>query len=319
MSTIKDVANLAGVGVSTVSRYLTKKGYVSEDAKNKIENAIKELNYYPNAIAQSIRAKKTYTIAFLIPSISNQFFPQLATHVENYLFENGYKMILCNTNESVLREEKYVDVIIQNRIDGVISSTGKISANLIEKNIPIVSIDRVKEEKSDYVVSVTANHYKGGTQAANHLIDCGCKRILCLYGPLEFEPIDLRRQGFLDQATKRDVIVNCIEFASEYDVEKINEEYDGVFVWNDLSAITFIAKCHEKNIKIPSDLQVIGYDNIDLLNYYYPRISTIAQPMSELAREAVNIILEMIATKKKPGQNIVLDTTLVARDTTKGK
>jgi DNA-binding LacI/PurR family transcriptional regulator len=312
------VAKKAGLGVSTVSRYLTKKGYVSKEAKIKIEEAIEELNFYPNAIAQSIRSKKTNTIAFLIPSLSNQFFPQLATFIENYSFNSGYKMILCNTNEDIIREEKYVDMIIQNRIDGVISATGKISQRIIDKEIPIVSLDRVNDEPNDFVVSVTANHYLGGKQAANHLVDCGCKKLLDLYGPLEFEPMYLRKKGFLEEATKRNASVDAVPFHSDYDVLKIAKEYDGVFVWNDLSAVTFITKCLENGISIPDDLQIIGYDDIELLQYVYPKITTISQPMSELANEAFKMILKMITTKEKLSKNIILDTDLVVRDTTKG-
>jgi len=319
MSTIKDVAKEAGLGVSTVSRYLTKKGYVSIESKKKIEKAIKSLNFYPSAIAQAIRSNKTNTIAFLIPSLSNQFFPQLATFIENFSFENGLKMILCNTNGDVSREEKYVDVIIQNRIDGVISATGKISQRIIEKNIPIVSLDRINDKSNDYVVTVTANHYLGGKQAADHLIDCGCEKLLDLNGSEEFEPMYLRKKGFKDQAMKRNVSADAIPFNSDYDVLKIAKEYDGIFVWNDFSAIAFIAKCLENGINIPDDLQVIGYDDIDLLKYIYPKITSISQPMNELAREAVNKILKMISTKGKITRNIILDTKLIVRDTTKGQ
>ncbi len=318
MSTIKDVAKRAGLGVSTVSRYLSKNGYVSSKAKIKIEKAIDELNYYPNAIAQSIRNKKTNTIALLIPSISNQFFLQLASLIENNLFDEGYKVILCNTNGDTDREEKYVDVIIQNRIDGVISATGTISNRLIDKDIPIISLDRTTSTPNNFVVTVTANHYLGGEQAANHLIDSGCKRLLDLHGPQEFEPIYLRTKGFKEQARSRGINVSAKPYNSEYDVLKIANEYDGVFIWNDFSTIIFIAECLENGINIPNDLQVIGYDDIELLKHFYPKISTIAQPMSELAKEAVKMMINMIIKEEKINHNIILNTNLVVRNTTKG-
>lgn len=319
MSTIKDVAFKAGVGVSTVSRYLQKKGYVSEEAKNKIEKAIKELDYYPNAMAQSIRSQKSKTIALIIPSISNQFFPQLATHIEQCLFKKDYKMILCNTNGSAEREDKYIDVILQNRIDGVISSTGEIPKRLMDQKIPIVSIDRLNTNSNGSVFSVTANHYLGGEQAANHLIDNGCRRLLCLHGPLDVEPAVLRRRGFVETAIKRNAHAECIHFESDYDVKGVNERYDGVFTWNDLTAITFVAKCLEKQIDIPNELQVVGFDDIELLQYYYPKITTIQQPMNQLAQKAVGVLMNRINTDDELNTSIVLDTKLVVRDTTKEK
>ena len=151
------------------------------------------------------------------------------------------------------------------------------------------------------------------------MIDNGCKRLLCLHGPLDVEPAVLRRRGFIETAIERNVHAECILFDSDYDVLGVNERYDGVFTWNDLTAITFVAKCLEKQINIPEDIQVVGFDDIELLQYYYPKITTIKQPMSQLAYQAVDILMKKITTNDDLKHTVVLDTELIKRDTTKEK
>ncbi|QVK20878.1 LacI family DNA-binding transcriptional regulator [Mycoplasmatota bacterium] len=318
MKTIKDVARKAGVGIATVSRFLNKKGYVSNKSANKIESAMSELNYYPNAAAQSIKSKKSYTIALVIPTISNAFFPELANSIETNLSDLGYKMILCNTNESIEKEERYVDVILQNRIDGVITATGYLSNRLIESDLPIVLLDRIDDNPNDFIVTVTSNHYQGGVQATNCLIENGCKKLLHLHGSLSNEPATLRKKAFEDVCLEKDMEFTSLCVDSGYDVNEIVKKYDGVFIWTDIDSIRFISTCLERNIKIPDDIQIVGFDNIQLSKQVYPKVTTIAQPIDELCNKVSEILLKMIDTKETIKENVILDTELVVRDTTKG-
>lgn len=316
MKTIKDVAKKAGVGVSTVSRFLNKKGYVSKAASSKITVAMEELNYYPNAAARSIKSKKSDTVALLIPSISNAFFPELAENIENRLNEYGYKMILCNVNEDRDREEKYIDMIISNRIDGVISSTGYISQRLLDSGVPIVSTDRM-DIKNTQVVCVTSDHYGGAVKAVKHLIDSGCKKLLHLHGDFEAETAIIRNKAFIDVCSNNGIEFETISVDNDYDINYV-KNFDGVFVWADIEAIKFMNKCFENNIRIPEDIQVIGFDDIALSKLIYPKLSTISQSISGLGQKATDVLVKIIESEKSEFENIVLETKLKKRSTTKG-
>ncbi len=316
MKTIKDVAIKAKVGVSTVSRVLNKSGYVSKDASSRVMKAMEELNYFPNAAARSIKTRKSNTVALLIPSISNAFFPELAENIENILNEHGYKMILCNVNEDRNREDKYIDMIISNRLDGVISSTGYISQRLIDSGLPIVSTDR-KDIKNTQVVCVTSDHYGGAVKAVEHLIESGCKRLLHLHGNFEAETAVLRNRAFIDVCTEHNIDYESIDVDSVYNVNYI-KSFDGVFVWADIEAIKFMNRCFEKNIRIPEDIQVIGFDDISLSKLIYPKLTTISQSISGLGQKATELLLKMIEQKDVEVENVVLETRLIKRNTTKG-
>jgi len=316
MKTIKDVASKAKVGVSTVSRVLNKSGYVSKEASSRVLKAMEDLNYFPNAAARSIKTRKSNTVALLIPSISNAFFPELAENIENILNEHGYKMILCNVNEDRDREDKYIDMIISNRLDGVISSTGYISQRLIDSGLPIVSTDR-KDIKNTQVVCVTSDHYGGAVKAVKHLIDSGCKRLLHLHGNFKTETAVLRNRAFIDVCTKYEIPYETIDVDSVYNINYI-KTFDGVFVWADIEAIKFMNRCFEKNIRIPEDIQVIGFDNIALSKLIYPKLTTISQSISGLGKKATELLLKMIEQKDIELKNVVLETRLIKRNTTKG-
>lgn len=316
MKTIKDVAKKAGVGVSTVSRFLNKKGYVSETSGKKITAAMDELNYYPNAAARSIKNKKSNTVALLIPSISNAFFPELAENIENRLAEYGYKMILCNVNDDRQKEEKYIDMIISNQIDGVISSTGYISQRLLDSEVPIVSTDRI-DVKNTQVVCVTSDHYGGTIKAVEHLIDGNCKRLLHLHGDLNVETALIRNNAFIDTCIKEGIYYETRDVKSDFDIEYI-KSFDGVFLWNDIVAIRFMRKCLENNIRIPEDIQVMGFDNIALSKLIFPQLSTISQSISGLGQTAADVLIKIIESDESDFENIILETSLKKRSTTLG-
>lgn len=316
MKTIKDVAKKAGVGVSTVSRYLNKNGYVSETASKKITSAMEELQYYPNAAARSIKSKKSNTVALLIPSISNAFFPELAENIENSLNDHGYKMILCNVNEDREKEEKYIDMIISNRLDGVISGTGYISQRLLDSGVPIVATDRT-DIKNTKVVCVTSDHYEGAKKAVYHLIDSGCKRLLHLHGSNKIETATIRNKAFIDVCLKEGIEFDTLSVKKEYDFTYI-KKFDGVFVWADIDAIRFMNKCFENNIRIPEDIQVVGFDNIALSKLVYPKLSTVSQNISGLGQKAASMLVKIIESKETRFENVILETKLKKRNTTKG-
>lgn len=181
MSTIKDVAKLAGVSVATVSRVLNKNGYVHEDTLKKVERAIEMLDYKPSTVARSLYNKKSRLIGLVVPNIVNPFFPEVARAVEDVAHKQGYTVVLCNSDESLEKEKQYIDVLRQNNVDGFIVATNpQNSVNYMNLSVPVVAIDRMFNER---IPAVYADNYAGSQAATKLLIDKGCKHIAHIRGP----------------------------------------------------------------------------------------------------------------------------------------
>lgn len=167
MVSIRDVAEKSGVSVATVSRVLNNKGYVSEDTRKKVEQVIEELNYKPNAVARSLFKKQSKTIGFMVPDIMNPFFPELACVVEDTANALGYNVILCNSDENAEKEQRYLNVLQQNYVDGLIVSSNTLHAEQVHKlNIPVVSIDR---EINKDIPTIVVENKKGARLATKFL------------------------------------------------------------------------------------------------------------------------------------------------------
>jgi family./Bacterial regulatory proteins, lacI family. len=174
MATIKDVAERAGVTVTTVSRVLNNRGYISEKTREKVYEAMKELNYQPNELARSLYRKKSYLIGLLIPSVAHPFFAELTNYIEYYAYQNDYKILLCNSGQDVEKEKEYIDMLKRHQVDGIIIGSHTLKAEqYINVNLPIVAIDRYFSEKIPYVAS---DNYNGGVLATKLLIQKGCKK-----------------------------------------------------------------------------------------------------------------------------------------------
>lgn len=319
MKTIKDVARLAGIGASTVSRYLNNNGYVSQKSKDKIDKALKELDYQPNALARAVRQQRSYTIGLVIPTISNQFFSEIAIAIEQSCMDRGYQTILCITNEDEEKEKKYIDMILQNRFSGIILATGTYIPERLENRIPIAFIDRIIDSANKNIVTVTADNFTGAKKATRHLINLGCKRVLHLCGPDNLEPAYLRKQAFIHVAASHGIDYQILAFdqLTPLQIDQLfQEQYDGVFVWNDETAIQFISECHAKKINIPEEIQIIGYDGIKMSELIYPKLTTICQPINDLGQIASEVLINKIEGKKENRQKVILKNVLIERGTT---
>ncbi|MCG8514837.1 MAG: LacI family transcriptional regulator [Halanaerobiales bacterium] len=323
MKTIKDVAKLAGLGIATVSRYVNGKDYVSADAKKKIELAMKQLDFQPNAVARSIKIKKTNTVALVLPNISNPFFLELAEAVETNLMENGYKVILCNTHEDERRERDYIDMILQNRVDGVVSATGTYNmAQRFKKNgVPVVWLDRFSGSKCNKVVSVTTDNYQGTVEAVEFLIKKGCQKLLHLGSNLGTMPAVVRYEAFRNVCAAAGIDYSFLVYKmlSPAEIDLIFEQgYDGVFAWNDSVAIKFMSQCLMRRLKIPEEIQIIGFDDIIFARDIYPALTTVRQPIAQLGQATCQILIKMMTEGEgEELADIVLNNQLVIRKTTK--
>lgn len=319
MATIKDVAKRSGLGTSTVSRYFNKTGFVSSESEAKILEACKELNYVPNALARAFKTKKTYTTCLILPTISNLFFPELAITIEQTCIKRGYKVILCNTNEDASLEKLYLEMIQQSYVDGVIVATGERMYAKFSPNIPIVFLDRVDSNMKKFSI-VTSDHLDGAKQASEYLIKTGCKKMLFVQPNKKYGPARLRKQGFEKVMSEHHMEHTCITLEDLSDVEfdkLIKEGYDGALAWNDYAAAKFLELCRNRGIKVPEDMQLIGYDDIPIAKFLYPKLTTISQPLDLLGKYAAEILINKIEGKITDEMSIVLENKLVVRQSTK--
>lgn len=319
MATIKQVAELAGVGTSTVSRYLNSKGYISEDARGRIKQACEELNFMPNELARAMKLNQSKTIGVMIPTICNPFFTELVHVIEQNLLRQGYKTVLCNTNGDIEQEKNYLNLAISNRFDGIILITGSKEFRGLKTDIPIILLDRINDENGIYI-NLTSNNKQGAELATKHLVDCGCKKILYVSSDEEIIPAQIRELGFLEVVEKYKIphqVIKQSQFSEETLQAFLDEGVDGIFTWNDISAIQCLSLCRQLDVLVPEQIQVVGYDNIDIAELVHPKLTTVAQPLKELGTMASQYMIQLIDKTIEPPMVIQLDNTLVIRQSTK--
>ncbi|NLU52684.1 MAG: LacI family transcriptional regulator [Clostridiaceae bacterium] len=325
MSTLKDVAEKAGVTVTTVSRMLNNRGYVSEKTKKKIRQAMKELNYQPNAFARALSRQKSDFIGLIVPSASHMYFCKVIDYIEYFVSKNGFKLLLCNSNLEPQKEIEYFNMLNANKVAGVIiaSRTQNIDKN-IAIDAPVISIDRVI---SPTIPSICSDNYQGGVLAAQHLIDKGCKKLLHISGSTNLNMDGNKRFfGFKEVCERNGIPYNVVDATEEqflsmhYEdiINMILDNYpdvDGIFTSNDIIAAQVVGICRKRNIKVPEQIKVVGYDDIDLCTLVSPAITTIRQSVKEICQYAVECIIHKTDNKTIPS-NVIFPVTLIERETT---
>ncbi len=323
MSNMREIAKRAGVGIATVSRYINNTGYVSEEVRAKIQKEIDKSGYVPNALARAIFTNSSKTIGLMIPNITNPFFNQLATVIEDRLNEYGYTIFLCHTEDNKDREKEYLEVLKSHRVDGIIASRAQLKEEYLNTKIPVVSFE---SEIDQSILTISSDNYKGGKLAFSHLYQRGCRNILHIKGPKIFEATELRYKGFLDKAGEKNIGIDIVEFETDFNTKKLEEnlkriknidKYDGIFVFNDIAAATVMKYLKKKDIHIPRDIQIIGYDNSFICELLYPELTTIDQNINEIGDLTVKLVLELIDGKEIEIKNHIIDISLIQRETTR--
>ena len=302
MATLKEVADKAGVTVTTVSRMLNKPDKVSKKTSDRIQKAMKELHYKPNEIAQSLSKKTSNIIGLIVPSARNYFFCKIIDSIEHYTAEYGYKLLLCASNHEKEKEIDYFGMLKANKVAGVIiASRTQDIGEKVKMDAPVISIDR---KISAEIPSVGSDNFTGGCLAAKHLIDRGCKKMAYFSGSPTLVGMDAnkRLQGFesiLREYSKSPVVLELSEdrFVSMKYEDVISaffnrhSDVDGVFTSNDIIAAQIIKYCRQNSIDIPGRMKIVGYDDIDLAGLITPSITTIHQPIDDMCRFAVESIV----------------------------
>lgn len=323
MATIKDVAKVAGVTVTTVSRVLNNRGYISDATRKKVHDAMEELDYKPNELARSLFRKKSNLIGLIIPDVSHPFFGELSKHIEYYAYEKGYKILLCNSYQDSAKEKDYIEMLKRNQVDGIIMGSHALeTSEYTNINLPLVAIDR---NLSDKIPFVTSDNYHGGVLATNLLINKGCKKLAHISGPLELNtPANNRYKAFIDVTKEKNidgiVIQGKLDTFEGYKkiIFKLFKDYpniDGIFASSDIIAASIISVAHSLGKKITTDLKIVGYDDVSTASLVFPTLTTIKQPIENIGRLAIEILINQIEKKPVNMENI-LPIKLIERMTT---
>ena len=303
MPNIKDVANHAGVSVTTVSRIMNNRGYISEETRKKVYDAMEELNYHPNEMAKSLYTKKSNVIGLILPDVAIPFYAEEAKHIEEALYMNGYKLLLCNASNNCIREKEYIAMLQRNQVDGIIIGSHTLKLEEYTKlKLPIVALDRFLGKD---IPVISADHIQGGSLAANEFIRLGCKNVIQFVGNSQVATPANEKSFTFSEIMKKNNI-NCIDiefpvnfFSFENYLSFIktaldaNPKVDGIFAV-DTIAFAVIKELSSRNLKVPDDVKIIGYDGIAIGSIVAPDLTTIKQPIRDIANSAVSTLLYLI-------------------------
>ena len=312
---LTDVAELAGVSPTTVSRVINKKGYLSEKTVKKVKDAMRELGYKPNNLARGLQGKSAKLIGLIFPNISNVFYAELIHQLEHELFKAGYKTIICNSEHDADKEREYIEMLEANMVDGIISGSHNLGIDDYNRvTAPIISFDR---NLSPDIPVVSSDNYAGGQLAAQTLAKSKAKKIIMVTGnDNSNSPTSLRHAGFaavLPDAPIFNISSDYSPIRKEMEIKHIltTQKPEGIFASDDLTAILIMKIAKELGLELPQDLKVIGYDGTYFIENYYPQLATIQQPIKEIAQVCVDLLLKKIAGQEVPATSYALPVTLL--------
>jgi len=327
-STINDVAKLAGVSKSTVSRVLNNSGSVSPQAREAVLKAQRALNYHPNRVARSLVSRSTMTIGVLVPDLRNPFYSTACWAAEKEMRQHGYSALICNTDNNPDLESKYLQVLGEHQVDGVLVLGGSDNINPLlnfkaRENMPLVFVDRpVLESRLPWV---GIDNVRGGMLASEYLLDLGHRRIL--FATSDFTKAERDRGiGYKNALAARGIAPNpdlyitieedCWKRQNLSQIVKLfNREArpTAIFASNDLKALTLYNVLKEIGLGVSSDVSIIGFDNIDVTNLVSPPLTTVAQPIAEMSKKGTEMLLAWLKGEEMIGQAVEMEPRLVVR------
>lgn len=320
--TIKDVAKKANVSISTVSRVINKRGYVHEDTRLIIEKSIKELGFVPNQLARSLTNRSSKIIAVIVPHIGPYFYGELLEAIESQAQANGYKIMFFNVQDDPERELEYIRFFEQYNIEGVIvASNFQNMFKLDEIKVPIITIDHILDEN---IPSITADSVTAGELAAKRLIAGGSKHLAVFRGPSFLMTTIERTLGFNKVLKEHNLHADVFDFDLVNPDAKLieqvlsaNPHIDGIFAYSDTIALVISSILQRLGRRIPEDVQIIGYDNTPFVEWIHPPLTTIAQPISLLGKQAFINLTRLIRGDELPTLHEVMNVELIERKSTR--
>jgi DNA-binding LacI/PurR family transcriptional regulator len=328
MASVIEVARRAGVSIATVSRVVTNSAFVEPQTREKVEKAIKELKYVPNLLAKGMKEKSGGFICLVIEEISHEYFSSVINSIEASVSSRGYTLILVNTT---FREEQRGDEIIGRllgrKVDGIIvMSSTQLLGKMIATGIPLVMMNSFHEEC--HAQTVRVDDYRAGVLAGEHLADLGHRNLFCVTGGSGANSSQ-RLSGFRDALGLRGVTLTedrIFEGNFEYDSGMAAMRYimekgidvSGIWAQNDLMAIGAMSELSRSGIRVPDQISLLGMDDSPIAQFSYPRLTTLRQPVLEMAVKTVEILLDLRKGKKvQDGKDVVFPPELIVRESTR--
>ncbi|MCR1899541.1 LacI family transcriptional regulator [Irregularibacter muris] len=329
MANIREVAKKAGVSVATVSRVLNHPHTVSSPTMELVLATMEKMQYTPNGLARSLALNRSSTIALLIPNILNPLYPQVAKGIEDVAHQKGYNILLCNTEEKQDKEQDYVEMLLEKRVDGIILTASQLKEKDIQKiknqNIPLVLIGRNIENMEANMVFT--DYYMGAYQMTQHLIEIGYREIAHITGLKCQEESKEKLRGYeraIQEAgisLKNNWIIegdNEIEggYLGAKKLLRLKEPPQAIFAANDLMAIGAIDAIKSNGLTIPGDIAIVGFDDIKMASLVEPKLTTISQPVYKMGLIAARLLFESIESKHNEeefNQKIFLQPKLMVR------
>jgi LacI family transcriptional regulator len=311
---IYDVARESAVSVFTVSEVVNKKSHVSKKLRDRVEETIRKLNYRPNLIARSLAKQKTHTIGMIVPDIANPFFPVVVRGAEDAAQKHGYNLLLCNSDDSLEKEERAIELLLSKRVDGILLTKAAedfrppLRQMIKEAKTPFVLVMRTYPKlTSDAVIS---DDYQGAYDAVCHLARAGRRRIGLISGPLKVSNALARWQGFHDSLKamglpfEKELIVE-----GDYRIESgyrtghalLSHRPDGIYVANHLMTVGLLKAAEEMGLRCPEDFGLVSFDDYPWLGIFRPRLTTVELPKHQLGSEAAELLIKRISgDRSKP-------------------
>lgn len=324
--TINDIAKLAGVSKGAVSYVLNNKPGVSEEVRERVLRIIEEYGYKPNKLAQALAGKRTNFVALVIPDISDVFYAKIVKGVERTLTKNGYFLNLYSTHANPEKEQEVFDFLNTGFVEGVIIMAYHLEKNFIEEiidlKIPFVFIDYPYEDNKIY--SVAVDNEEGGFKATEYLISLGHRKIAFIHGSKEAWDSEFRFRGYLKALEKYDIpfnekLVSRGDFTKEGGYKAVkellstSEKFTAIFCANDHMAFGAIRALKEEGLRVPEDVSVIGFDNIEASALSNPPLTTIMQPIYQLGEVSAKILLRLLSGENLETKRYLLKTQLIER------
>ena len=327
MASIREVAKRAGGAPATVSRVINGTARVDEEKRERVEKAIEETGFRPNELARALYRKSSKIIGVIVPDIENPFFSELAKAIEKEAYEQEYRILLCNSDDQKEKELANLQMLAQLQADGVIlmTNTGEKSQSYEAVSMPIVFVDRRLDEMGQTSV-IEADHYAGGKLAAEHLIACGCRKITCIRGPQELSSGKKRYEGYREVCRQYSMKERFVDSTYKYEdgakaAEEVLRRYpdtDGIIACNDMTAVSVYKVLQKRGYRVPDDIQIIGFDGVKFGRFLTPELTTVAQPIKEMGKCAVQMILGTV--KELPrDREMKFPVMLIKGETTKNK
>ena len=331
MASLQEVAARAKVSIATVSRVLNQSDKVVPDTRAVVEQALRDLGYRPSRVARRLRMNngRAHLVGLIIPDIQNPFYAEIARGVEDAAYAAKYALLLCNSDENAEKERFYLEVMRDESVDGIVlppfDDTDFAVIEMVKTGMPVVCVDRsLAKVKTDLV---EVDNYQGALEAVNHLLDKGHTGIALIEGRTQVSTSRERRRGYLDALAARGIaprkdFMRAGDFKQESgrvlatELLGLRKPPTALFVCNNLMTVGALAGLHQRGLRVPGDVAVVGFDDLPWAEALDPPPTVVRQPAYEVGRQAMELLLKRIMDPVRPPVTVRLRPELVVRRST---